>query len=55
MLELLEEMGKVPDNVRKRIEEASDFEALRFFLKIAAKVKSIDEFEGLVAAGAKQK
>ncbi len=55
VFELLEEMGKVPDSVRRKIEEASDYEVLRFFLKMAAKVNSIDEFEGLVAAGVKQR
>lgn len=45
ILELLEEYGEVPDNVRKLVEDAEDADTLKNWLKLAARVDSIQEFE----------
>lgn len=54
VFEILEEMGEVPDNVRRKVEEERDYEVLRFLLKMAAKVHSIDEFVGVLETGQSQ-
>ena len=45
VLELLEELGEVPDSVRKLIAEQTDVDVLRRWLKTAAKAQSVEEFE----------
>ena len=44
ILELLEEYGEVPDNLCKKIEVETDIETLKKWLKLAARVDSIEEF-----------
>lgn len=45
ILELLEELGIIPEQLRKRIDEQSDIEVLKQWHKLAAKVSTIEEFE----------
>ena len=44
ILELLEEWGEVPDLLRQRIESEKSEEVLKYWLKISAKIQSIDDF-----------
>lgn len=43
--ELLEDYGKIPEGLKQRLSETRDIAALKRWHKLAAKVKSIDEFE----------
>lgn len=45
ILELLRELGTVPENLEKIILEQTDTEVLKKWLKIAAKAESVDEFK----------
>ena len=45
VLELLEELGVIPDEVRKRILGEKDLEVLTAWLRLAAKTNSIEEFQ----------
>ena len=45
ILELLEELGPVPDQLRDRLEELEELGDLRALLKLAAKADSLDVFE----------
>lgn len=45
ILELLEELGPVPDQLRDRLEELEELRDLRALLKLAAKADSLDVFE----------
>lgn len=45
ILELLQELGKVPAELKARITGEADMDVLRYWLKLAAKVESIDEFK----------
>ena len=44
ILELLEDIGTIPDKVRERIHNEKDIKVLNSWLKLAAKAESIDEF-----------
>ena len=44
ILELLEDIGTIPEGVRERITGETDLEVLKKWHKLAAKVESIDEF-----------
>ncbi len=44
ILEILEEYGKVPDELYQRILAQRDLEILKSWLKVANKVGSIEEF-----------
>lgn len=44
VLELLEELGAVPEDLHRDITEEQDLEKLRSWLKLAAKAESIEEF-----------
>lgn len=44
VLEILEEYGEVPDELRDRVLAQSDLEILKSWLKVANKVGSIEEF-----------
>lgn len=44
ILELLEDVGNISDDVRLLVENEEDLEILRKWLKLAAKVGSINEF-----------
>ncbi len=44
ILELLSDLGEVPEDIRKALEETTDPEVLRTCLKQAAKATSMDEF-----------
>jgi hypothetical protein len=44
ILELLEDIGTIPDKVRERIHNEKDIKVLNSWLKLAAKADSIDEF-----------
>ena len=45
IIELLEDIGEPSEILRKHIMEQKDFEVLRNWLKVAAKAKSIEDFE----------
>ena len=45
ILELLSELGEVPDALRNIIESKKDIETLSKWLKLAAKSTTIKEFE----------
>lgn len=45
VIELLEELGEVPDFVKKMITEQTDVTVLHRWLKLAAKARSIEDFE----------
>ena len=45
ILELLEDYGEIPERVRKLIMAQTDLGILRNWLKLAAKVESIEDFE----------
>lgn len=44
-LELLEELGVIPDEVRERILREKDLDVLTAWLRLAAKTNSIEEFQ----------
>ena len=44
ILEILEEYGKVPNELRDRVLAQRDLEMLKRWLKVASKVDSIEEF-----------
>ena len=44
ILELLEEMGQIPDTLQSRIINEKNLETLTKWLKLAAKSDSLDEF-----------
>ena len=44
ILELLEDIGTIPEEVRERIHNEKDIKVLNSWLKLAAKAESIDEF-----------
>ena len=44
ILELLEELGEVSENTRDKIYAQQNPEVLRYWLKLAAKVESVDMF-----------
>ena len=44
ILELLEELGPVPDGLRERIGQQEDMEVLKKWLKLAARADSMDAF-----------
>ena len=43
-MELLEDIGTIPDKVREKIHNEKDIKVLNSWLKLAAKAESIDEF-----------
>lgn len=45
ILELLEEFGKIPNDLRERIQSEENLEVLKKWNKLAAKVSSIEEFQ----------
>ena len=45
ILHLLEDLGEIPDTLKKRIQKETDLQMLSKWLKAAAKAKSIAEFE----------
>ena len=45
IFELLEELGMIPEQLRKRVDEQSDIEVLKQWHKLSAKVSTIEEFE----------
>lgn len=45
ILELLEELGLVPDSMKERIMSEKDIDVLKEMLKIAARVESLEQFE----------
>jgi flagellar biosynthesis/type III secretory pathway protein FliH len=45
IIELLSELGEVPDTLRNMIESSTDTETLKKWLKLAAKCTTIKEFE----------
>lgn len=44
ILELLEDLGSIPDEITNKINTECDLKTLRHWLKLAAKSKSIEEF-----------
>ncbi|MDE7476472.1 MAG: transposase [Lachnospiraceae bacterium] len=53
ILNLLEEYGEIPEKLRKQVVEQTNFEILKVWLKIAAKVNSIEEFEKAIGSSLK--
>lgn len=49
ILELLEDIGCVPDDMRTRLEAVDDLDELKRLHKVAAKAGSIEEFEAAMA------
>ena len=49
ILELLEELGEIPDSLRERILSEKDADRLKHMLKMTSKVQSIEAFEKLLA------
>ncbi len=45
VLELLREVDDVPESLQKIIEEQTDIAVLKSWLKLAAKVETLEEFE----------
>ena len=45
IIELLEEVGIIPEELEKRIRAQKNLETLRMWLKLASRSKSIEEFE----------
>ena len=45
ILELLEDLGSVPADIRQLVMEQKDLETLTLWLKLASKAKSIEEFQ----------
>lgn len=44
ILELLDDFGKIPEDIRQRIQSERDLETLTKWLKTAAKTESIEQF-----------
>ena len=44
ILELLEDLGNIPPELREKIEEQEDFAVLKVWTKLAAKAESIEQF-----------
>lgn len=42
--DLLGDLGTVPDEVSRKLDETDDIESLKKYLKLAAKAESMDEF-----------
>ena len=54
ILELLEEIGTIPDELRKQIYQQNNLEILRKWLKLAAHSRSIAEFEEFISVSAEK-
>ncbi len=50
VLDFLSDFGKMPEDIRKTVEEEMDLEVLRGYLRQAHKAKSMDEFRQFLAA-----
>ena len=48
IIDLLSDLGIVPEKLRKKILEEKDLDVLRFYLKNAAAAKSIPEYESRI-------
>lgn len=44
ILDLIEDYGEAPDDLRSKLEAVNDMEILKKYFKIAAKVNSMEEF-----------
>ncbi len=51
VLELLEELGTVPDNLRQTVMEQTDLDILKKWLKLSAGADTIEEFEREIGKG----
>ena len=45
ILQLLEDLGEIPDRVKERIQKEADLQVLNRWLKAAARAESFVEFE----------
>ncbi len=45
LLEMLEECGTVPENLKEKILGETDMKTLAFWTRLAAKVESVEEFQ----------
>lgn len=50
--DLLERHGNIPGRVIKRLQEENDFQILRSWLKLAASVESMEDFESEITTNA---
>ena len=48
IIDLLSDLGIVPEKLREKILEEKDLDVLRFYLKIAAAANTISEFESRI-------
>lgn len=48
IIELLEDYGKVPENLKERVNSVRDMEILKCWFKLAAKISSVEEFERMM-------
>ena len=48
VLELLTDLGEIPEQLRERILSERDLEVLTNYLKMAARAKSLEEFDNLI-------
>ena len=44
VLELLEDLGNIPEELRKKIKEEQDMQTIKLWLKLSARVESIEQF-----------
>ena len=44
ILELLEDLGEIPEALREKVEEQEDLDIIKSWVKLAAKVESIEQF-----------
>lgn len=52
IIELLEEVGMIPEGLEKRILAQKNLEILRTWLKLASRSRSIEEFEAGISGAA---
>lgn len=45
IIELLEDLGSVPEKLKERLEKETDMNTLKKWFKLVAKVESIEQFE----------
>ena len=54
IIELLEEVGMIPEELEKRILAQKNLELLRTWLKLASRSRSIEEFEAGISGAANE-
>ena len=49
VVDLLQELGELPEELASRITDETDMSVLKYWLKLAAKAETIDEFESKIS------